>query len=48
MAATVLYCLIPDYPSKSYLQFFDIYLLSMTASIMSNIPGGIGVVGKLN
>jgi len=43
LAAAVLYCLIPDYPSKSYLQFFDIYLLSMTASILSNIPGGIGV-----
>ncbi len=43
LAAAVLYCLIPEYPSKSYLQFFDIYLLSMTASILSNIPGGIGV-----
>lgn len=42
-AAAVLYCLIPDYPSKSYLQFFNIYLLGMTASILSNIPGGIGV-----
>ena len=43
LAAAVLYCLLPDYPSKSYFQFFNIYLLGMTASIMSNIPGGIGV-----
>lgn len=43
LAAAVLYCLTPSYPHKSYLQFFSIYLLGMTASIMSNIPGGIGV-----
>ena len=43
LAAAVLYCLIPDYPDKSYLQFFSIYLIGMSASIMSNIPGGIGV-----
>ena len=42
-AAAVLYCLIPDYPQKSYLQFFSIYLLGMAVSIMSNVPGGIGV-----
>lgn len=43
LAAAILYCLIPDYSGKFYLQFFNIYLLGMTASIMSNIPGGIGV-----
>ncbi|MEM9507887.1 MAG: lysylphosphatidylglycerol synthase domain-containing protein [Cyanobacteria bacterium P01_E01_bin.35] len=43
LAAAILYCLIPDYPNKSYDQFFNIYLFSMTASIMSHIPGGIGV-----
>jgi glycosyltransferase 2 family protein len=43
LAAAVLYCLIPSYPHKSYLQFFSIYQLGMAASIMSNIPGGIGV-----
>ncbi len=43
LAAAVLYSLIPDYPDKSYLNFFNIYLLAMTASIMSNIPGGLGV-----
>lgn len=42
-AAAVLYCLIPDYPDKSYFSFFSIYLLSMSTSIMSNVPGGIGV-----
>ena len=43
LAAAVLYCLIPSYADKSYLQFFSIYLVAMAASIMSNIPGGIGV-----
>jgi len=43
LAAAVLYCLIPSYADKSYLQFFSIYLIAMSASIMSNIPGGIGV-----
>lgn len=43
LAAGVLYCLIPAYPDRNYLQFFSIYLLGMAASIISNIPGGIGV-----
>jgi glycosyltransferase 2 family protein len=43
LAAAVLYCLIPSYPHQSYLQFFSIFQLGMAASIMSNIPGGIGV-----
>ena len=43
LAAAVLYSLIPDYPDKSYFNFFNIYLLAMAASIMSNIPGGLGV-----
>jgi len=43
LAAAVLYALIPNYPDKSYLQFFGVYLIAMTASIISNIPGGIGV-----
>lgn len=43
IAAAVLYCLIPNYPDQSYISFFSIYLLAMTASIMSNVPGGIGV-----
>lgn len=43
LAAAVLYCLIPDQINKSYIDFFNIYLLAMTASILSNIPGGIGI-----
>ena len=43
LAAAVLYSLIPDYPDKSYLNFFNIYLFAMAASILSNIPGGLGV-----
>ncbi len=43
LAAAVLYCLIPNYVSKSYLSFFSIYLFGMTISILSNIPGGIGI-----
>ena len=43
LAAAVLYCLLPDYPHKSYWEFSNIYLFSMAASIISNVPGGIGV-----
>ena len=43
LAAAVLYSLIPDYPDKSYLNFFNIYLFAMAASILSNVPGGLGV-----
>lgn len=43
LAAAVLYCLIPHYLDKSYLNFFNIYLIAMAASIMSNVPGGLGV-----
>jgi len=43
LAAAVLYSLVPDYLDKSYVGFFNIYLLAMSASILSNIPGGIGI-----
>ena len=43
LAAAILYSLIPEYPNKSYFNFFNIYLLAMAASIISNIPGGLGV-----
>ena len=43
LAAAVLYSLIPYYPDKSYFNFFGIYLLAMAASIISNVPGGLGV-----
>ena len=43
LAAAILYCLLPIDADKSYWQFFSIYLLAMATSIISNIPGGIGV-----
>jgi glycosyltransferase 2 family protein len=43
IAAAVLYCLIPNYPGQTYFDFFSIYLLAMATSIMSNVPGGIGI-----
>ena len=43
LSAAILYYLIPDYADKSYLHFFSIYLVAMATSIISNVPGGIGV-----
>ncbi|MBE9045114.1 UPF0104 family protein [Pleurocapsales cyanobacterium LEGE 10410] len=43
LSAAVLYCLLPDYPNKSYFNFFGLYLIAMALSILSSIPGGIGV-----
>ena len=43
LAAAILYSLLPIEANKSYWQFFSIYLLAMATSIISNIPGGIGV-----
>lgn len=43
LAAAILYFLLPSDANKTYWQFFSIYLLAMAASIISNIPGGIGV-----
>lgn len=43
IAAAILYCLIPHYSNQTYPNFLGIYLLAMTASIISNVPGGIGV-----
>lgn len=43
LAAAILYSLIFADINKSYWQFFSIYLLAMAASIISNVPGGIGV-----
>ena len=42
-SAAVLYCLIPNYSNKSYFNFFSLYLIAMAVSIVSSIPGGIGV-----
>ena len=43
LAAAILYSLLPAETNRSYWQFFSIYLLAMATSIISNIPGGIGV-----
>ncbi len=43
VAAAILYCLLPAYPDKSYLNFFNVYLVAMATSIISNVPGGVGV-----
>ena len=43
LAAAILYCLLPLYPDKSYLNFFNVYLVAMATSIISNVPGGLGV-----
>lgn len=42
-AAVVLYTLLPDTAPLSYLDFLGIYLLAMTAGVVSNVPGGLGV-----
>ncbi len=42
-AGGVLYLLLPEGSTSSYLSCFSIYLLAMTASMISNIPGGLGV-----
>lgn len=42
-AAGVLYLLLPEGSTPSYLSCFSLYLLAMTASMISNIPGGLGV-----
>lgn len=42
-AGGVLYLLLPAGSTSSYLSCFSIYLLAMTASMISSIPGGLGV-----
>ena len=42
MAAAVLYTLLPT-GAISYFSFLNIYLLAMTAGVLSNVPGGAGV-----
>jgi uncharacterized membrane protein YbhN (UPF0104 family) len=43
LAAGVLYLLLPSELSWSYPGFFGIYMLALTAGIISNVPGGLGV-----
>jgi hypothetical protein len=42
-ASGVLYCLLPSQQAITYLGFFGIYILALTAGIISNVPGGLGV-----
>lgn len=43
LAAGVLYLLLPTHISLSYPSFFGIYVLALTAGIISTVPGGLGV-----
>lgn len=43
LAAAVLYTLLPAGTPLSYSGFLEIYLLAMTAGVISNVPGGLGV-----
>ncbi len=43
LAAGVLYLLLPSDMPLSYASFFGIYVLALTAGILSNVPGGLGV-----
>jgi len=43
LAVGVLYVLLPATDSLSYFKFFGIYLLAQLASIISSVPGGLGV-----
>lgn len=43
LAAAVLYALLPISAVLTYPSFLSIYLLAMTAGVVSNVPGGLGV-----
>lgn len=43
LAAAVLYVLLPTNSNLSYGSFYSIFLLAMTASIISHIPSGLGI-----
>lgn len=43
LAAGVLYLLLPSEIPWTYVGFFGIYILALTAGIISNVPGGLGV-----
>jgi glycosyltransferase 2 family protein len=43
LAAAVLYIVLPNNISLSFLDFLGIYLLAMFAGVVSNVPGGLGV-----
>lgn len=43
LAALVLYLLLPPHISMSYIGFFGIYIVALTAGLISTVPGGLGV-----
>ena len=43
LAAAVLYTLLPISTILTYPNFLSVYLLAMTAGVVSNVPGGLGV-----
>lgn len=43
VVAGVFYLLLPDHPGLSYLSFLGVYILALTAGILSGIPGGVGI-----
>lgn len=43
LASLVLYVLLPPSLSMSYIGFFGIYIVALTAGLISNVPGGLGV-----
>lgn len=43
LAAGVLYLLLPVSDSMTYIGFFGIYIIALTAGLISNVPGGLGV-----
>ncbi|MCA9263318.1 MAG: lysylphosphatidylglycerol synthetase family protein, partial [Planctomycetales bacterium] len=44
VAAGVLYVLLPAGAAPSYLHFLSIYLLAIVAGLVSQVPGGVGVM----
>lgn len=46
-AAAALYVLLPDPPPISYAAFLALYVLAIVAVLVSNVPGGLGVLESL-
>ncbi|TVQ48543.1 MAG: UPF0104 family protein [Gloeocapsa sp. DLM2.Bin57] len=47
LACGVLYLLLPEGTGWSYPGFFGIYILALTAGLISTVPGGLGVFGTV-
>lgn len=43
LAALVLYLLLPPTITMSYIGFFGVYIVALTAGLISTVPGGLGV-----